>query len=332
MPAITLSVPLAIGLLALFLTIGALMVFLALRSKPETIIPATPTLTATITVTPSLTPTELPPTVTDTPIPTPTPLSYTVVTNDTCLGIAATFKVSIQSIILLNNLSADCLLSVGDVLLIPQPTPTVTPLPTSTLSAAEATEQACEKINYEVQENDTLSSIALDYGISMAAIREENGLPGDTVFLGQTLVIPLCKRPTPLGPTPTATMPPPYPAPNLLLPADGSPFTLADQTITLQWASVGTLRENESYQVTVEDVTEGQGRKMVDYVTDTKFIVPSTFRPGDRNPHVYRWWVTTVRKIGTDADGNPVWESAGALSVVRTFIWIGVPGEITPTP
>jgi hypothetical protein len=166
----------------------------------------------------------------------------------------------------------------------------------------------------------------------MAAIKEENGLPGDIVFLGQDLVIPLCKRPTPIGPTATSTPLPPYPAPNLLLPADGAPFTLADETVTLQWASVGTMRASEAYQVTVEDVTDGQGRRLVSYVTDTKYIVPSTFRPNDKNPHVFRWWVTTARKIGSDDAGNPIWESAGAISVARVFTWIGVPSVATPTP
>ena len=70
-------------------------------------------------------------------------------------------------------------------------------------------------------------------------------MSGDTVFLGQPLVIPLCRKFATPGPTPTATPPPPYAAPNLLLPSNGAPFTIADDTVTLQWASVGSLQENE---------------------------------------------------------------------------------------
>jgi LysM repeat protein len=250
---------------------------------------------------------------------------------DTCLGLAGFFDVSVPSIVLLNNLSADCFLTPGMDLLIPQPTPTITPLPTTTISANQKTEQACEKVDYIVKENDTLSSIAQSYGVPMEAIRLENGLPGDTVYLGLSLKIPLCKRPTPEGPTPTATHPPPYSAPSLLLPANGAPFTLVDDTVTLQWASAGTLRENERYMVTIEDVTEGQGRKLVDYVTDTKLIVPSSFRAASNEPHIFFWWVTTVRQIGTDKEGNPVWESAGATSEKRAFTWTGLPST-TPTP
>ena len=46
----------------------------------------------------------------------------------------------------------------------------------------------------------------------MLAIREENGMTSDSVFLGQSLTIPLCRRYATPGPTPTATPPPPYPA------------------------------------------------------------------------------------------------------------------------
>jgi LysM repeat protein len=267
-------------------------------------------------------------------LPTPTPASYTVQAGDTCAGIAFTFGVSIQSIVLLNNLPADCnTLVEGQQLLIPQPTPTPTALPTSTLSPAEATEQACEKVNYEVQENDTLSSIANSYNVPMAVVQEYNGLSSETVFSGMNLIIPLCERfPTP-GPTPTATLPPPYSAPNLLLPPDGARFNQSGDTVTLQWASIGTLLDNEAYEITIIDFTDGDSRRLVDYVTDTKFIVPATFRSSDSVHHLYRWWVMTTRQAGTDEDGNPVWESAGSASDQRVFMWSGsISAPLTPTP
>ncbi|MFC2026280.1 LysM peptidoglycan-binding domain-containing protein, partial [Chloroflexota bacterium] len=277
--------------------------------------------------------TPAPPTVTFTPQPSPTPLVYTVKLGDSCGGIAFSFGVSIQSIVLLNNLPADCsTLYESQRLLIPQPTPTPTSLPTSTLSEADATEAACDKLDYTVQENDTLSSISLNYNVSTAAIKEYNGLVNDVVRFGQTLVIPLCRRNATPGPTPTPTPPPPYPPANLLLPADGAGFTLADDVLTLQWAAVGTLRENESYAVTIEDITEGQGRKLVDYVSDTKFIVPQSFRVNDNIPHVIRWWVMPVRQTGTDDEGNPIWEAAGAISEGRVFTWVSLAAGSTPAP
>lgn len=335
MPEITLSLPIALGLLAMFLLIGAVLVFFAMRETPEGIAEVLPTPTETATATLTTTPTPETPVPTDTPLPTATPISYEVKANETCLGIAASFEVSVNSIVLLNNLSADCIVFEGQQLLIPQPTPTPTPLPSATLSAAESTDQACEKAEHTVQEGDTLSTISQAYGVPMAAIRDYNGLTNDIVFQGLTLTIPLCEQfPTP-GPSPTPTPPPPYAAPNLLLPADGEAFSASNDAVTLQWASVGTLTETEAYIVTVAGLPVGDDQ-LVDYVTDTKYIVPSSFLSRATTAKAYRWTVAAARQVGTDDDGEPVWESAGTTSNPRVFIWSGggaVPTpETTPTP
>ena len=103
--------------------------------------------------------------------------------------------------------------------------------------------------------------------------------------------------------------------------------------ITLQWAAVGTLQQNEAYAVTVEDVTSGEGPKLVEYVTDTKYIIPSNLRPRENVPHVFRWSVLPVRQISTTKEGKPIWDSAGASSIQRVFTWWGVgEAENTPTP
>ncbi len=333
MPEITLSLPLALGALAVILLIGASVVYFSLRAgiggqltEPTAV--GTPTETATVTPIPTdtLAPTAIP---TETPLP---PFEYTVRAGDTCGGIAVAFSVSVQSIVILNNLPTTCIISVGNVLKIPYPTPTPAPPPTDIPNEATQTAQACEKVQYTVQANDTLLSISLSYNVPQDAIKFYNGLSSDNVFLGSTIVIPLCERAATPGPTPTATLPPPYPAANLLLPPDGAAFTLANDVVTLQWASIGTLRDNERYQVTIEDVTSGQGRRITEYVTDTKFIVPTSFRPNDNLAHVIRWWVTTVRQNGVDEQGQAVYNSAGAVSDKRVFTWVGVTVEGTPSP
>ncbi|HQX01302.1 MAG TPA: LysM peptidoglycan-binding domain-containing protein, partial [Anaerolineales bacterium] len=230
------------------------------------------------------------------------------------------------------NLPSTCPISVGQVLKIPYPTPTIPPPATSTSLPVDATKNACETVPITVQDGDTLSSISLNYAVPMAAIKEFNGLTTDNVFVGSNLLIPLCMRAATPGPTPTATIPPPYPASNLLLPADGAAFTLANDVVTLQWASVGVLRDGEAYQVTVEDVTSNQTRRLTDYVTDTKYIVPTTFRPKDNVAHVLRWWVTPVRQSGSDDQGQPIWVASGAVSEKRVFTWVGVAVAGTPVP
>ncbi|MGB7872778.1 MAG: LysM peptidoglycan-binding domain-containing protein [Anaerolineales bacterium] len=333
MPEITLGLPAALGLMAIILLIGAGVVYAALNVGGRVVEP-TPVFTPTETLLPSPTATEVP---THTPVPTPTeqpPFDYTVASGDTCSSIALTFGVSVNSLIILNNLPVSCNnLYIGQVIKVPYPTPTPAPLPTSTLSGAAATEDACEKVPITVQENDTLSSISLNYAVSMESIKEYNGLSTDNVFIGQSLLIPLCERATPVGQaTRTPTMPPPYTAPNLLLPADGGAFTLANDVVTLQWSSIGTLRDNEFYRVTVEDITEGQARRLTDYVTDTKYIVPTTFRPRDNVAHVIRWWVSTVRQSGTDEQGQPLYSPAGADSEEWVFTWVGSAPQGTPEP
>ena len=332
MPEVTLSLPIALGLLVLFLVVGATVVYAGLSATKRVITPTqVPTQTETPTASATPTDTQLP-----TLVPSATlqpPFDYTVAAGDTCGGIAITFGVNVQSIIVLNNLSAQCTnLVVGQKLKIPYPTPTPLPVATDTLQPADATKAACDKVNVTVQANDTLSSIAANYAVPQQAIKDFNGLSSDNVFIGQTIVVPLCARAATAGPTPTATIPPPYPAPNLLLPSDGAAFTLANDVVTLQWASIGTLRDAEFYQVTIEDVTAGQANRIVDYVADTKYIVPTSFRPNDTVAHVLRWWVAPVRQAGTDDQGQPIYTSAGAVSDKRVFTWVGAAVKATPTP
>lgn len=323
MPEVTLSLPVAIGLLLLVFLIGAGLFFLFLRESDAIVEP-------TITVTPSETPTitvTATSTSTSTPMPTFTPLppiDYEVQSLDTCSSIAYLFDVSVKSIVLANNLPAECnTLRLGQVLQIPQPTPTPSPMPTSTLSAIEATDAACEKIDYTVESGDTLSRIADLYDVSIETIKTYNALPSDSVFQGQVLKIPLCERlPTP-GPTPTPTLPPPYYSPQLLLPSDGEAFMRMMDVITLQWESVGTLRVNEAYAITIMDVTSDDDVKITDYVSDTKYIVPESMRPKDTIPHIFRWWVVPVRQVGSTTEGEPIWDAAGILSDEYVFSWWG---------
>lgn len=333
MPEITLGLPVAIGLVVLFLAVGAGMVYLALSQTGAMVdTTVTPTLTETVTTTPTSTPE--PPTPTPSPMPSPTPLTYVVAANDSCLAIAARFEVSIKSIVLMNNIPASCdTLFEGQELKIPHPTPTATSFPTATLSGIEATHAACDKVSYEVGEGDTLGSISLNYNVPEDAIKSYNGMVSNTVYEGLTLIIPLCERAATPGPSPTPTPPPPYPAPNLLLPADGGVFSLSDNQVTLQWSSVGLINTNEAYRITVMDLTEGTGRKLVDYVTDTKFIVPGSFRASENAPHIYRWTISTVRQVDVDENGSAIWEDAGSVSEARVFTWTGeAAAQATPTP
>jgi LysM repeat protein len=334
MPVVTLSLPAAVGILAVVVIIAASIAFFSLRASApegtfETVETATPTETPTATLPATAT-------IPNTDVPTATlqpPFDYTVAAGDgTCSQLAFTFGVSVQSIIIENNLPSSCPISVGQKLKIPYPTPTIPPPATSTPLPVDATKQACETVPITVQDGDTLSTIAANYAVPPEAIKAFNGRTTDNVFVGENLLVPLCMRAATPGPTPTATIPPPYPAPNLLLPADGAAFTLANDVVTLQWASVGTLRDAEAFQITVEDITADQTRRLTDFVTDTKYIVPTSYRPKDNVAHILRWWITPVRQAGTDDQGQPIWVNAGAVSEKHDFSWVGVAIEGTPSP
>jgi len=156
----------------------------------------------------------------------------------------------------------------------------------------------------------------------------DKGVINGDIRAGQVLIIPLELAVTP-GPTPTPTQPPPYPAPNQLLPNDGAGFTLLDQTVALQWASVGELRVGELYQVILEDVTCNCAAVYTWTTTETKWIVPVDVRPKDAAVHTFRWRVTTVRQRNPDG-GQPAFDPAGASSPDRVFSWLG--GASTPAP
>jgi len=286
-------------------------------AAPTTLAVATPTVThtqpPTFTPLPSATETTAP---TGTPLP---PTEYTVVLGDSCAAIAAQFQVSSNSIITLNRLDPNCNLSVGRLLLIPQPTGTPTPLPTATLGAVVATQ--VPRIQYTVFAGDTLGGIATFYGVTVADLMEVNGITdAASIRAGDVLIIPVERIITP-GPSPTPTPFPPWPAPNQLLPADGQAFN-ADSVVTLQWTSVGALRPDEFYYVVIEDVTCNCARFYQQPTTDTKLIVPSTFRQTEAAIHVYRWTVTTVRQK-PNTNVQPEFDPAGATSTIHDFVWQG---------
>lgn len=333
MPMMTLSAPIIIIMLLILLGVGAGFTYFALDLTGNIVEPVEPE-TPTVTPLPSTTPTITVPTATITPLPSPTPFTYIVKAEDSCLAIAYIFNTSVQAIVVENGLAADCTdLSIGQELRVPQPTPTATPLATSTPGSQQATIEACEKAYHVVGANDSLSSISQLYGVPVETIMEWSGKSVDTAFLGETLTIPLCLRSTVAGATVTPSPAPDYPAPELLRPRNGEAFTLPNETITLQWAAVSELRENESYLVTLTDITSGRNIELTVSIQDTKFLVPESLRPTDDIPHIFRWSVVPVAQIGVDEEGRPRYRESGPSSLPSYFSWMGsTSGFTTPQP
>ena len=75
-----------------------------------------------------------------------------------------------------------------EIIAIELPPTDVTPPPTA-VPVVRAEDQPTEEF-YTIQAGDTLSAIAVRYGITTRRIKEVNGIAGDAIHVGQVIVIP----------------------------------------------------------------------------------------------------------------------------------------------
>lgn len=127
---------------------------------------------------------------------------YTVNRGDCLWLIARRHGITVEALVSANGLKSD-LITPGQVLSIPGKNVVPAPPPVSTTSA-----------EYKVVRGDCLWLIARRYGITVAAIKEANGLSSDLLHPGQVLVIPGdAGKGTPAGnPRITPTLSSPVPA------------------------------------------------------------------------------------------------------------------------
>ena len=92
------------------------------------------------------------------------------------------------------------------------------------------------------------------------------------------------------------------------------------------------LKDNESYLVTIIDITAGQRQELTISVTDTKYVIPESLRPEDNIPHIFRWIVVPVAQIGVDETGLPRYRNSGPVSEPGYFSWLGNTTLTTPEP
>jgi LysM repeat protein len=271
------------------------------------------------------------PTITPTPSPTPTPIIYVVQPGDVLGAIARQYGLSVDAIAEANPGLNPNRLRVNQEILIPGANPIGGP-PEDTPVPADETPQpptptpAIAYQVYTVQAEDTLSSIASRFGVSVAALRAANSLQGNLISEGQELIVPIGtatpRPPAGEGAEPVATAGPKYPAPQLLAPPDGALFAGDGALVLLQWASVGILEEDEWYVVRIREVAEGAAQPPLVWVKSTSVRLPVEYRPGADNPTgLLRWEVAVMRQTGETTGGQRVGVQVGAVSETRNFFW-----------
>jgi LysM repeat protein len=111
--------------------------------------------------------------------PTPVaaaPSSHAVAKGDNLWSIAKRYGVSVAELCAANKLAPSATLHLGQSLLVP--------------GKAAATSGPEANNTYAVKSGDTLGSIARKQGTTIASLRTANNLSGDTLRIGQKLVIP----------------------------------------------------------------------------------------------------------------------------------------------
>jgi len=242
------------------------------------------------------------------PTPSPTPFEYTVKTGDYLSEIAKRYKTTVEALMQANGIVDATSLRAGTKLIIVQP---------PDYSATMAYE------TYEVQQGDTLFTIAADYGVSVSTIKEVNNLTSDKLGVGQDLRIPVgTATPVPtLTPTitPTPTPGPARPAPSLLAPPDGASFEGEEAAILLNWASVGILEQDEWYVLRVRRAGSIAQQLPAVWTKATTWRLPPELYL--QEPQQFYWHVIIMRQTGMSEEGTRTGEIVSPSTLTRVFTW-----------
>lgn len=116
--------------------------------------------------------------------------THTVKSGDSLWRISRQYDVSLDDLLAANNLRKDSVLKVGQVLRIPGQSAVLPTAPAAGTAAVPASPVDSSTTVHTVRSGDTLSSLARQYGTTVAAIQAANGLSNTVIRVGQELVIP----------------------------------------------------------------------------------------------------------------------------------------------
>ena len=310
---------------------AALTRLVVATSTPTSLMRSSPTSPA-----PAPAPTSVP----ATPVP---PTEYTVKDGDTCGGIASKNGVTLATFLAINNLNeSNCLIHIGDVVKIPASTPTPGPSPTlpSGVTAQpgnspEATVTLPPQIIIQVKSGDTCGDIAVRNHVPLSQLIEQNGLDaGCSLQIGQMLTVTFA-TPTPfISPTPiVAQTPTPragFDSPQIIGPLDEARISETQDIVTLQWLSLGLLKDDEWYVVQIQPSGAITVPIFETHGTSIK-LTRAIF--GDQLERSFAWWVQVKRYLGLDAaSGERKYTLLSPPSTVHRFTWRRPQVMATATP
>jgi LysM repeat protein len=137
--------------------------------------------------------------------------TYVVRPGDSLSVIAGNFDVSMEEIMALNGIKDADRIRGGQKLVLPGKIDVSAYKPPPVRKKPRVTVPPGTGLKYTVKSGDSLSVIAARHGAAVKAIREANGLAGDKILVGQTLVIPGGKAAAGVAPVKPAALPPSIP-------------------------------------------------------------------------------------------------------------------------
>lgn len=306
------------------------------------------------------------------PAAPPGPATHVIESGDSLYAIAGRYGITLDALLAANpGLATDSFLGIGQVLQLPSgvagaggdeaPAASEAPAdagselaPPVVVAPTRPAVVAGQAVTHTLAAGETLSTLADQYGVTVAELVERNGLENAEAVLqvGQSLVIQAAAMVTVTPSGAGAPMPVteadlahqplpaedetrlPFPAPVPLAP--GPELLVSAEVPYLRWASVGVLPERAHYVVLLREAPEGEAGPPLPHQTEglttvwvrpdaTALKVPATLRPAFGTRSRIQWAVTIRREteeILGEGPGTPL----SRTSAWRSFIW--APGAV----